>query len=274
MRFGLDVPTSGEYADARVLAQLAAEAEAAGWNGFFIWDILLSEKITIDPWVALTAIALHTTTIKIGLMVTPLARLRPWIVARQLANLDQLSGGRMVCAVGLGHSERDFAAFGEPSDAPTRAGKLDEGLQIIAGLHAENNFSFKGQHYMLDDVTLHDKPVQTPRVPLWVAGGWPNRAPFRRAARWDGASIKSVHAHERRWLTLDEFKECIAFIRSQRTTNAPFDILMSGEAPDDPHEAREKLAGFSEAGATWWLEEGFGWELAEFRDRIRNGPPA
>src|SRR3712207_2370095 len=103
MRFGLDVPTTGEYADARVLAGLAADAEASGWDGFFVWDVMgVGEAPTpvVDPWIALTAIALQTSRIRLGLMVIPLARHRPWLVARRLANLDQLSGGRMICTVG------------------------------------------------------------------------------------------------------------------------------------------------------------------------------
>src|SRR5690349_14349952 len=131
MKFGLDVPTTGQYADARILAQLAAEAEAAGWDGFFLWDVLLGDQPIIDPWIALTAIALQTSRIKIGLIVLPLPRHRPWLIARQLANLDQLSQGRVICIVGTGHSERDFSSFGEEADPVIRAQQLDEGLQVL-----------------------------------------------------------------------------------------------------------------------------------------------
>src|SRR5690242_14606030 len=129
MKFGLDVPTTGAYADARVQARLALEAEAAGWDGFFIWDTLLGSEAIIDPWIALTAIALQTSHIKIGLLALPLPRHRPWLVAGQLANLDQLSAGRMICAVGLGYSESIFTSFGEEGSVQVRAKKLDEGLQ-------------------------------------------------------------------------------------------------------------------------------------------------
>src|SRR5687767_14807075 len=135
MKFGLDVPTTGDYADARVLAQLAAEAETAGWDGFFIWDVLFgNQEMTlpvIDPWLALTAIALQTSRLKLGFMIIPLARHQPWVVAQRLAHLDQLSEGRVVCAVGLGYSEREFTAFGQESDPRLRAEKLDEGLEIL-----------------------------------------------------------------------------------------------------------------------------------------------
>ncbi|HKV83323.1 MAG TPA: LLM class flavin-dependent oxidoreductase [Ktedonobacterales bacterium] len=278
MKFGLDMPTTGEFADARVLAELAAEAEAAGWDGFFLWDTLLGggdqPEPTLDPWIALTALALNTRLIRLGLTVLALPRHRPWLVARRLANLDQLSGGRMICAVGLGHSDRDFAALGEESALPARAAKLDEGLAVLAGLWSGEPFTFAGAHYTLTDVTLLPRPIQSPRIPLWVAGGWPRRGPFRRAARWDGALVKSIHHETRRWLALDDFRDCVTFLRERRgTQDGAFDIVASGEAPDDPAEARAKMAALEEAGATWWTEEGLGWSLDELRQRIRIGPP-
>jgi alkanesulfonate monooxygenase SsuD/methylene tetrahydromethanopterin reductase-like flavin-dependent oxidoreductase (luciferase family) len=277
MKFGLDMPTTGEFADAHVLAELAAEAEEAGWDGFFLWDTLLGgeqPQPTLDPWIALTALALRTQRIRLGLTVLALPRHRPWLVARRLANLDQLSGGRMICAVGLGHTDRDYAAFGEESALPTRAEKLDEGLSVLAGLWSGEAFTFAGAHYTLHDVTLLPRPVQSPRIPLWVAGGWPRRGPFRRAARWDGALVKSIHHETRRWLSLDDFRACVTFLRERRgDRDGAFDIVASGEIPDDSGEARAKMAALEEAGATWWSEEGLGWSLAELRQRIRNGPP-
>jgi alkanesulfonate monooxygenase SsuD/methylene tetrahydromethanopterin reductase-like flavin-dependent oxidoreductase (luciferase family) len=273
MHYGLDIPTTGEYADARVLAQLAVEAEAAGWDGFFLWDVMANSQPVIDPWIALTAIALATQRIRIGTMVLPLARHRPWLVAQRLANLDHLSGGRVVCTVGLGYRAEDFSAYGEESSPRVRAAKLDEGLAILAGLWAHNSFSYTGEHYTLHDAAINPRPLQQPRIPIWAAGGWPHRAPFRRAAAWDGASLKSVHAEERRWLTLEEFAECAAYLRSQRTQAGPFDIVMSGELPDDRAEAVDKMQALAAAGATWWVEEGLGWSLEEFRARVVAGPP-
>jgi alkanesulfonate monooxygenase SsuD/methylene tetrahydromethanopterin reductase-like flavin-dependent oxidoreductase (luciferase family) len=278
MKFGLDVPTTGDYADARVLAQLAVEAEAAGWDGFFIWDVLFGNREVarpvIDPWLALTAITLQTSRLKLGFMVIPLARHRPWLVAQRLANLDQLSQGRVICTVGLGFSEQEFTAFGEESDSVIRAQKLDEGLEIMAGLWTEAQFSFSGQHYTLDRAALNPKPVQSPRIPIWVAGGWPHRPPFRRAAHWDGVSLKSVQQDTCQWLTLADFQACVAYVRAHRPSQAPFEVVMSGELPDDRQQALDTVQAFQEAGATWWVEEGLGWTLEEFRERIRLGPPS
>jgi hypothetical protein len=273
MKFGLDVPTTDAYADARVLAQVAAEAEVAGWDGFFIWDVLPGNHPVIDPWIALTAIALQTSRIKIGLLVAPLARHRPYLVAQRLANLDQLSGGRVICTVGLGHSEETFAAFGEERNPTVRAKQLDEGLAVLTGLWAEDQFSFSGEHYRLHQVSLHPKPVQLPRIPLWVAGGWPHHAPFRRAARWDGVSLKSIHVEKKEWLTLDDFRTCLAYVQAHRTQSTSFEVVMSGETPLDRQKGIDIVTPFQEAGATWWVEEGLGWTFEEFRARIRHGPP-
>jgi alkanesulfonate monooxygenase SsuD/methylene tetrahydromethanopterin reductase-like flavin-dependent oxidoreductase (luciferase family) len=269
MKFGLDVPTTETYADPRLLAQLAVDAETAGWDGFFVWDVLSG----LDPWIALTAITLQTSRIKIGFMIMPLARHRPWLVAKRLADLDRLSQGRVICTVGLGYLDDDFAAFGEEPDPIIRAQKLDEGLTILDGLWGQELFSFSGAHYTLNEITLVPRPVQSPRIPLWVAGGWPRRAPFRRAARWDGVVFKSIHHETREWLTLDDFRTGLAYVQAQRTWQTPFAVIMSGDTSGDRQHARAKVRAFHEAGATWWVEEGLGWSVEEFHEYIRNGPP-
>lgn len=269
MKFGLDVPTTDAYADVRAQAALAAEAEAAGWDGFFVWDV----PAGIDPWLALTAIALQTTHIKIGLLALPLARYRPWLVAKRLADLDQLSGGRVICTVGLGHLDSAFSSYGEESDQLIRAQKLDEGLAILTGLWTTDPFSFKGEHYQLHQVSLASRPLQSPRIPLWIAGGWPRRPPFRRAAKFDGICFKSINHDTHKWLTLDEFQTGLAYVHTHRTQDTPFEVIMSGETPLDRQQGIDIVTPFQEAGATWWVEEGLGWSFEKFRERIRSGPP-
>jgi alkanesulfonate monooxygenase SsuD/methylene tetrahydromethanopterin reductase-like flavin-dependent oxidoreductase (luciferase family) len=143
----------------------------------------------------------------------------------------------------------------------------------MAGLWGSKPFSFVGEHYRVERAKLLPKPVQSPRIPIWVAGGWPRRAPFRRAARWDGVCLKSVHAETRQWLTLDDFSACLAYVQAQGPLKPGFDVVMSGEIPEDSIQARETMQAFDEAGATWWLDEGLGWSFDEFRGRIRQGPP-
>ena len=277
MRFGLDVPTTGEYADARLLARLAAEAEDAGWDGFFVWDVLrgghAAPQPVIDPWIALTALALVTHRMRIGTLVTPLARHRPWLVARRLANLDQLSSGRMICTAGLGHLPDDFATYGEDADPAVRAERLDEGLAILAGLWSGEPFSFSGRHYTLCGAHLLPRPMQTPRIPIWVAAGWPPRGPLRRAARWDGLCLKSRRADTHRPLTADDLRAGLAYTLAHRMASGAFDVVVSGETEHDPQAAGDAVRPFAEVGATWWLEEGLGWSFDELRARILAGPP-
>jgi len=128
MRFGLDVATNGAWSDVGTLADMAADAEVAGWDGFFVWDLLLAKanaaEAVADPWIALAAIAQRTERIRIGAMVTPLPRRRPWDVARQAATVDRLSRGRLVFGAGLGWQDDDYARFGEDADPRARAARL------------------------------------------------------------------------------------------------------------------------------------------------------
>ena len=176
MQFGLDIPINGAYAHPRTLADLAADAEEAGWDGFFLQDVLFSTEPIVDPWVALAAVAVRTQRLRIGVFLTPLPRRRPWQVARQAMTLDQLSQGQLIFGAALGFQALDFTSFGEDYDPRTRAEKLDEGLEIVQGLWSGKAFSFHGTHYHLENITFLPKPLQSPRIPVWVAGGGHTRS--------------------------------------------------------------------------------------------------
>jgi len=278
MKFGLSLPNHGEYGDIRQIIELAQLAEETGWDGFFLWDhIARGVAPQIDPWIAMGAIATTTRKMRLGLLVTPLARRRPWKVAREIVTLDHLSNGRMVLGVGLGDFKgKEFANFGEVADPRTRAEMLDEGLQIINGLQTGEYFKFSGVHYQLKSTPFNPKPVQEPRVPVWVAGKWPNRKPFRRAAKWDGC----VPIHRSRtlnaYLTIDEIREIREYLQSYRTIEAPFDICVSGILPRKSLAAdRVIVEPYQQVGATWWIEfvyNGTG-SLKKNIERIRLVPP-
>lgn len=281
MRFGLSLPNVGIYADARALADLARVAEAASWDGVFLWDSLHGDPAhripIVDPWIALTAIALATECIQLGPMVTPVARRRPWVLARQAATLDHLSGGRLVLGVGLGDpAAGEYGAFGEPTDARTRAAMLDEGLAVLVGLWSGEPFSFAGAHYSVREATFRPPPLQWPRIPIWVGGWWPRQGPMRRAARWDGAFPGKLAGGEVGMLTPAEVRAIAAFIGEHRAGEGPFDLVIAGTTPgDDPNRAAAVAAAYVEAGATWWVES-FGeaaTSLDGVRERIRQGPP-
>jgi alkanesulfonate monooxygenase SsuD/methylene tetrahydromethanopterin reductase-like flavin-dependent oxidoreductase (luciferase family) len=274
MKYGLDIPAVGEYADARILADLAAEAEQAGWDGFFVWDVFPAHPTASEPavnaWVALAAIAMRTQRIRLGAFVTPIARRRPWNVACEAASVDRLSNGRLIFDV----DDRYFPAFGEETNALTRANMLDEGLAIITGLWAGQPYSFYGTHYQVDQVRLLPTPVQSPRIPVWVAGGWPRRKPFRRAAQWDGISLMTFNQVTNELLTPAEVREIRAYITAHRERAEPFDIAVNGETPTDPHQGAAIVEPYREAGATWWVEYAASrTSFDAYRSRIHSGPP-
>ncbi len=275
MQFGVYVPNFRSYADPHRLIELAREAESAGWDGIFIWDHVFASlglepgQPTADPWVALAAMATATERLRLGPLVTPIARRRPWKVARELVTLDHLSGGRVIFGAGLGLPvEGEFEAFGENPDARTRADKLDEGLDIITRLLSGDPLNFEGEHFKLTNVHFGPKPVQE-RIPVWVAATCTARRPQRRAARWDGV----IPMGSGMWIELGEFESVRDYIGEQRDGNGAYDLVTYGftASPDDA----ATVAAFKEAGATWWLEQVHD-DLAPYDAalaRIKQGPP-
>lgn len=264
MRFGLDFPLFGDLADPRLVAEIASDAEAAGWEAVFVWDhIMYREPVTDagDPWIAMAAILTATTTVLTGPMVTPLPRRRPQMVARQSVGLDQLGNGRFVLGVGLGldSSGRELSAFGEELDDRTRAVMLDESLAIIDGLWSGQPVHFSGEHHTLDDVVFLPRPVQRPRPPVWVAGRWPYQRPLRRAARWDGLFLIDQD-------TPDDLSDAVAFIAETRGGVDDFAVVVNQPFGADPEPWRE-------AGATWFLTQSpYTIETDEVREMARSGP--
>jgi len=293
MRFGLTLPNFGPYADARLLASLAHEAEAAGWEGFFLWDhVLFGDQPVVDPWVALTAIALATERLWLGPLVTPLPRRRPVKLAREAVSLDRLSGGRLVLGLGSGLLPWELGDLGEEPDLRTRAAMLDEGLQVLTGLWSGRPFSHHGKHYTVhaqlpgasEPAAFLPTPVQQPRIPIWLAASWPHHAPFRRAARWDGVAPIKAGLQLDEPLTADDLRAIVELIRRERGDLSGFDVVMAGATSGtDPAADAAIVAAYAEAGATWWLESidpwryGWawrgGWPIAEMNGRIHRGPP-
>ena len=267
MKHAIYAPNFGDYGDPRRLVELAVAAEAAGYHGFFLWDHLVFEpsgtlEVT-DATVALAAVAQATTRLRLGAMVTPVARRRPWKLARELVTLDRLSAGRATLGVGLGEpAELEFAAFGEDPAPKARAGRLDEGLAIIDALWRGERVDFDGAHYRVDGARFAPPPLQQPRVPVWVAAMLPARAGLRRAARWDGAFPLALPADfapgeggvdwTAFWLDLPGFAAVVGELRTMRDL-AGFDVVASGRlgAPAPGGAARGDYAA---AGATWWLD--------------------
>jgi alkanesulfonate monooxygenase SsuD/methylene tetrahydromethanopterin reductase-like flavin-dependent oxidoreductase (luciferase family) len=284
MQFSIDIPNFGAFADPHLTADVARDAEAAGWDAVWVWDHTLRDRGVpyADPWILLAAIALATTRVRMGPMVTPLPRRRPWSVAREAVTLDYLSGGRFTLGIGLGNPPREFSAVGEEADPKIRAAKLDEGLAIVAQCWTGETFSFHGQHYRLDDVEFLPRPLQQPRIPVWLAATWPIRAPFRRAARWDGVwPLRRNPDGTTATLTPQDVRDVLETVAQDRAAAGrpvtdPFDVLIHGTTPaDDPAEAAAIARPYAEAGATWWTERinPSRGSLEQMRERVRQGPP-
>jgi alkanesulfonate monooxygenase SsuD/methylene tetrahydromethanopterin reductase-like flavin-dependent oxidoreductase (luciferase family) len=280
VRFAIGVPNVREYGDPLLLVELARSAEEAGWDGFFLWDHLVyrgAREPVADPWTTIAAIALETRSIRLGVCMAVLARRRPWKVARETATLDVLTGGRLVFGASLGSlGTEEFEAFGEDPDPRIRAEKLDEGLEIIAGLWTGEPFSFRGRHYRVDEVAFRPTPVQRPRIPIWVAGRWPSRGPFQRAARWDGVFPTHLDVGFNDLIPPEGLRRIIEYTRGLRVDPAlPFDVIMEGTTPSDPVAGWPIAAPYVEAGLTWWVER-LGWfrgSVDQMRSRARAGPP-
>ena len=277
MKYGFVLPQG----DARTAARYAYEAEQAGWDAFFVWEPVWG----IDAWVALTAAAMRTEKIRLGTMLTPVSRMRPWKLASETATLDNLSNGRVILAVGLGAVETGFKAFGEVTERKVRAEMLDEGLELLTLLWRGTPFEYWGKHYKvkLDKSTLATpfppSPLQRPRIPIWVVGAWHKEKSMQRALRYDGL-LPNVIGNDGKVrmspATPDEIGEMNAYIQAKRTEHAPYDIIVEGETPlDAPDRAVEIVGAYAEAGATWWLEARWqATDQAEVLERIRQGPPA
>ena len=288
MRYGIYVPNFGPYGDTRILADLAFEAEEVGWDGFFLWDQVSKSTLTptvdpmVDPWVALAAIALRTRRIRLGTLVTPLPRRRPWMVARETVSLDHLSAGRLIFGVGSGGGYFDFEALGEVSDTKTLAALLDESLEVLTGLWSGELYRHEGAAYHIKEAQFLPRPVQSPRIPIWVAAMWPSKAPLRRAAHWDGVIPIGRDLPLTAMLTPVQMHEIVRSVASQPGYTTPFEVVHSGiTAGTDTARDREVVAAYQQAGVTWWVEkilpERWGswtnWPLEAMRVRIRQGPP-
>ncbi len=261
MKFGFVVP----WADADEIGELASVAEESGWDGLFVWEPVWG----VDSWVSLGLAAVRTSKIRLGTMLTPPSRRRPWELASQVATVDRLSGGRVTLSVGLGAPDAGMAAFGEECGKRARAELMDECLDIVCGLWNGQPFEYDGTHYQVRPTVFPTigNTVQQPRVPIWCVGALGHAKSMRRALAWDGLIPQVIDDGTARQANLGE----LTAIRDQ-LPDRDYDVVIEGVWAD------HSPAAWAAAGATWWLETQ--WDavgqarpaLATF-DRLRDGPP-
>jgi hypothetical protein len=283
VKYCLNLPIGGQAAHPSTLRDFAAVAEDAGWDAVFVEDYIVYQNHqdvpTYDPWVALAAMAVATSRIRLGTMVTPLARRRPWKLARETVTLDHLSEGRLILGAGVGDPDDfTYAAFGEQTDVALRAGIMDEALEVLTGMWSGQPFSYHGSHFRIGEITCLPQPIQQPRIPIWIGGAYPGLAPLRRAARWDGACLYPAIAPgsakgSDEPLLAEHVRMIRRVIDAHRTGSGPFDIVAGGpERGPDPDRTRALIRQSAEAGATWfseWIPPG---DPATMRSVIASGP--
>ncbi|MCU1368405.1 MAG: uncharacterized protein JWL72_866 [Ilumatobacteraceae bacterium] len=245
MHHALSLPPFGALSDPHVVAEIAVAAEETGWDAVFVWDHLLRpvEQATLiaDPWVTLTAIAMRTSRVKIGPMVTPIARRRPLKLAREIATLDMASRGRLILGLGLGvDSGGELTRTAEELDPKVRGSMLEEGVRLLDHMLRGEHVEHHGTHFMVDGITLAPTGMQTPRVPFWLATRGDNLAPVRRAARYEGLCPTVISP--------DRLGELVEFVGKERGSLDGYDFAVM-TTPDHPIEAYEAK------GATWAIHE-------------------
>lgn len=271
----------------------AVAAEDAGWDGVFQIDHLIDftadgpagHSPLNDPWITWAGVASRTDRITLGSYVTPIPRRQPWQLARNLATLDRLSGGRVLLGAGLG-APWDFETFDKAYDQRRLAERYDEALDVIAGLWTGEPFSFDGEHFTVDDAVLRPTPVQEPRIPVVIGGWWPFKKPFQRAARWDGVIpqwpskfigaswVDDMGEHMREVVPEEpaheaEVADLVEYYRDQ--CESPGEVILPVDVPDAPPDFTAVCEGL---GATWTLHNPWMADVEEPLTYIRDGPPS
>jgi alkanesulfonate monooxygenase SsuD/methylene tetrahydromethanopterin reductase-like flavin-dependent oxidoreductase (luciferase family) len=280
MRYGAVIPWASE----REFAELAAVAEQAGWDMVLTWEAVWGQ----DAWATLAAAAMTTERIRLGTLLTPASRYRPWDLASRVGSVDRLSRGRVTLGVGLGALHGNWLAFEADEGRAARAAKLDEGLAVYAGLMAGQPFEFTGTHWSARPVEeiVPPPPAQQPHPPVWCVGALvPGRARQRsleRAARWQGVLPALAAGQEgHSGLTAPTLREIVDRITALRAgaglSMDGYDVVVEGDSHGGFGSARPPVRAWAEAGATWWVESW--WDLpdspegrTELRRRLEQGP--
>lgn len=272
MKFSLNLMNCDFLGDARVLTEVAVEAEQSGWDAVFLWDHVnwTGMGFHVDPWIVLGLIAERTSQVLIGTAITPLARRRPTKLAREILTLHQLSNGRFVLGAGSGAWASEFEDLGDPADLRTRAQMLDEGLELLRKTWSGDDFDHEGVYYKAKGQTFYPGGTE---IPIWLGATWPNRRPFRRAARYDG--VMAMNQDYRNPLAVADVEAISRYLASHRSGERPFNLAVALNSSDDRVADRDRADAYEAAGASWWQEGVFPppVSLDALQTTVRRGPP-
>jgi alkanesulfonate monooxygenase SsuD/methylene tetrahydromethanopterin reductase-like flavin-dependent oxidoreductase (luciferase family) len=272
VKFGIYIANHGLTSNPQDYIELAKRGEECGWEGFFLWDHVFlpwaPDQDVLDSWSILSGIATQTNTLTLGTTVTPLARRRPMVIARQAITIDRLSNGKFILGVGLGGTA-ELKALGDEEDPKIRGEMLDESLEILKGLWSGKPFTYDGKHYKIKEPVTF-KPEG--KIKIWVGGNWPNKKPFRRAAKYDGIFPLKVGSDPS--IYPQDYREIVSYIGKYRKSMDSFDLVKSIYTIGDK-EHDSYIHDFNDIGVNWLLEAF--WprrcSLKEIKKRIEQGPP-
>lgn len=273
LKYGITLP----YNEALDMASLAQMTEAAGWDGLFVGDAIW----TVDPLIQLAAAATATQRIRLGTMVLAMPLRRPWHLAGESLALDLLSNGRLTLGLGMGATWMGWQGFpDEVTNTKARAEMLDEAIDILTGLYQRKPFDFDGKHYhlhltQLDEQHYPPRPVQQPRIPIWIPAAYPRKKSLQRLLKCDGVFLQKMDAQGQFGeVTPADARAVVDYVRANRPLSTPFDVVQEGQTGGlSQTELQDRLLPWAEAGLTWWVEGLWGSTAEQVRERIRQGPP-
>ena len=242
IRFGLSL---GGYADdvpgRDALVELARKAEAVGFDSIQVGDHIQWHAPILEATVLMATFAVVTERLRIASSVIILPLRDPVLLAKTVASLDVLSGGRIIFGVGVGgDNPLEYAAMRIPLSE--RGSRANESLEIIKGLWANERFSYAGRHFAIRDVAIAPRPVQS-SIPIWVGGG--SEAALRRAARYGDGWI-GAFASPRKFGRLSADLRRFLHEEGRKAEGFTFGMYLFANVDDDAARARETAVRYVE----------------------------
>ena len=277
MKFSVQLPTDrvaqgDEFVSLRAIHEMAAAVERAGFDACYVTEHPFPDDAwlaggghhSLDPFVALTAAAAATTSLRLHTNILVLAYRNPFLTAKSVASLDAVSGGRVIVGVAAGYLEGEYAALG--ADFANRNAVTDEALVAMKRAWTGESVEGQGHGYRAVGNTMLPKPVQQPHPPIWVGGN--AAAAIRRAAThaqgWSPFPLPAAYRGRTRTAAIESVEDLGEKIRAFRATAAelgrtepldvnfvPFGRAMNSQEPLDVPAFRDQLAALASVGVTW-----------------------